>query len=113
MEKIKGVRLYYDNSKDLYEGLIIENDNGVQNQVGQVFPAFRDKYGKLFASAPDMYEALTKLLNTGICDICYEDDCGGEFACTKGKYGEPCNCHETKRQAEEDCYKALAKAEGK
>jgi len=59
----KEITLYYDNSKDLYEGLIIEDDNGVQNQVGYIFPAFRDKYGVLFASAPEMYEALKSVNN--------------------------------------------------
>ena len=55
----KGARLYYDDSKDLYEGLITEIDEqGIQSQVAQVYPAYREEYGRLFASAPDMYEAL-------------------------------------------------------
>ena len=58
------VKLYYDNSKDLYEGLIIEDDNGVQSQVAQVFPAFRDEYGNLFAAAPKLYEALKNIINS-------------------------------------------------
>ena len=62
MEYTKGVKLYYDNSDDLYEGLIIEDDNGVQNQVGYVLPAFRDKYGRLFTAAPFMYEAIKSCL---------------------------------------------------
>lgn len=45
------IRLYYDNSRDLYEGLIIEIDNGVQNQVGQIFPEFRAEYGELIVAA--------------------------------------------------------------
>jgi len=53
----EGVKLYYIPS-DLYEGLIIEDDNGVQNQVGYVFPSFRDKYGRLFSAAIEMSEAL-------------------------------------------------------
>jgi len=32
-------------------------------------------------------------INTSVCDICYEDNCGGDFSCTKGKFGEPCECH--------------------
>ena len=58
MNDTKEVRLIYDDSNDLYEGDIVEIDNGVQNQVGYILPAFREKYGKLFAAAPNMYEAL-------------------------------------------------------
>ena len=38
-------------------------------------------------------EFVWNYLGADICDICYEDNCGGEFSCTKGKYGEPCKCH--------------------
>ena len=58
-------KLVYDDSKDLYEGLIIEIDNGNQNQVAQVFPNFRQKYSKLFAAAPDMADLLERLVNNG------------------------------------------------
>jgi hypothetical protein len=52
------IRLVYDDSRDLSEGLIVEIDGGNQYQVAQVFPAFYHKYGNLFAAAPEMYEAL-------------------------------------------------------
>jgi len=64
-------------------------------------------------SIQDMYKALKGILNATICDYCYEDECGGESSCTKGKYGEPCECHNQIHRAEEAGYKALAKAEGK
>jgi len=60
-------KLYYDNSKDLYEGLIIEIEDGIQSQVGEIYPAFRDKYGLLFAASPDMYKALKVCLATNRC----------------------------------------------
>ena len=50
--------LHYDDSKDLYEGLITESNDGTQSQVAQVFPSFREEYGYKFAAAPDMYEAI-------------------------------------------------------
>lgn len=62
MNYTKGVRLVYDDSKDLSEGDITEIDDGVQYQVGYILPAFRDKYGKLFVAAPDMHEALKGLV---------------------------------------------------
>ena len=64
-------------------------------------------------SIKDVYEALQAILNATICDICYEDECGGESSCTKGKYGEPCACHNQIHRAEESAYKALAKVEKK
>ena len=58
----KGARLYYDDSKDLYEGLITEIDEqGIQSQVAQVYPAYREEYGRLFASSPLLYEKLNKV----------------------------------------------------
>ena len=60
-----------------------------------------------------LYEALEALLNTSICDICYEDDCGGEFNCTKGIDGEPCSCHQRVKDAETKAQQALAEAKGK
>ena len=83
-------KLVYDDSKDLYEGLIIEIDNGNQNQVAQMFPNFRQKYGKLFAAAPDMAEALKLYIS--------------HHAGTRGHY-----CSECHNEIE----KAFAKAEGK
>ena len=58
------MELYYDNSKDLSEGEIIEIDEGVYNQVAIVLPNFREQYGYKFAAAPDLYEALKKLVNS-------------------------------------------------
>ncbi len=54
--------LHYDDSKDLYEGIIVEIDDGVQSQVAHVFPDFREEYGYKFAAALDMYEALRMIL---------------------------------------------------
>lgn len=67
----------------------------------------------LIAAAPDLYEALNTLYNTSICDMCYEDECGGDARCTFGKDGGPCKCHERITKAEGLAFKALAKAEGK
>jgi len=46
-------------------------------------------------------------LNTNVCDICYEDDCGGEFNCTKGKGGESCECHTRVDEAKAKLDRAL------
>lgn len=61
----------------------------------------------------ELYEALEALSNASICDICYEDNCGDEFSCTKGVDFEPCECHRRIREAESLRDKALAKAEGR
>jgi len=54
--------LYYDDSKDLYEGLITEiDDSGQQNQIAHVFPQGRE-YGRKFAASLRMYEALKELV---------------------------------------------------
>lgn len=63
------MNLYYDDSKDLSEGEIIEIDGDSQNQVAIILPNFREKYGRLFVSATDLYEALkvaSELLKIGI-----------------------------------------------
>ena len=55
--------LYYDDSKDLYEGLITEeDDSGQQIQIAQVFPQGRE-YGHKFAAAPEMEMALKTLIH--------------------------------------------------
>lgn len=68
---------------------------------------------QLIASAPELYEALRGILNTSVCDICYEDECGGFISCNKGRDGERCQCHNKVDQAESNAHQALAKAEGK
>ena len=66
---------------------------------------------RLIAAAPELLEALKALYETDICDICYEDECGGDDRCMNGIDGEPCGCHERIHKAEELAYKAIAKAE--
>ncbi|MBU1067087.1 hypothetical protein KKE60_04840 [Patescibacteria group bacterium] len=66
---------------------------------------------RLIAAAPELLEALKAITEVGICDICYEDDCGGESQCMLGRDGEPCGCHERIHKAEELAFKAIAKAE--
>lgn len=53
-------KLYYDDSKDLYEGLITEEDNGVKTQIAMVLPAGRE-HGRKLAAALDMYEVLKQV----------------------------------------------------
>jgi len=60
------MELFYDDSKDLSEGEIIEIDGDIQNQVALILPRFRKKYGYKFAGAPDMFEALNLIWN----DLC-------------------------------------------
>jgi len=91
-------KLHYDNSKDLYEGLITENDDGAQSQVAMVFPTSREEYGFKFAASLVMYEAL-KTASTRIHNmIRYEKE--GEYRITMQR--------ELKQ-----ILAALAKAEGK
>ena len=68
---------------------------------------------RLEAAAPMMYEALKNLLDKSICDVCYEDECGGASSCIKGKDNEPCDCHIIVDEAEAQAYKALSLAEGR
>ena len=57
-----------------------------------------------------LIDALEKLLSTGVCDFCYEDECGGITSCTKGKDGGPCQCHLKIEEAETNAYVVLKKA---
>jgi len=66
----------------------------------------------LIAQAPRLVEVLEALLNNTICDICYEDNCGDEFSCTKGIDGAPCQCHTRINEAEINAYKVLSEARG-
>jgi len=46
-------------------------------------------------------------INSSICDICYEDNCGGELSCMSGSDGEPCECHNRINEARIKLEKAL------
>lgn len=50
---------------DLHEGDIVENEDGVFNQVGSLLPNFRDEYGSLFVASPLMFKALKRIAKIG------------------------------------------------
>lgn len=61
----------------------------------------------------EVLNAIDEYFDCDVCDICYEDECGGELSCTKGKYNEPCNCHVDKNRAKQNLERIIAKHGGK
>jgi len=88
-----------------YEALILEHRREYEAKV---------KVAKEIAKKQErerIAKIAYKYLDAGICDICYEDNCGDEFTCTKGRHGEPCKCHSRINDSRANLEKALRKGE--
>lgn len=66
----------------------------------------------LASYSPEMYEALRRLYQAKMCDICLEDDCSSfNEPCSLGPGGTECPCHTEIDKARKAAAEVLAKVE--